>query len=63
MQDGGRVEGRFTCLSAPPCAERGFFTDFIGHRGDPSLGPRPAAARHGRELLRPDRHHRRRGLA
>jgi hypothetical protein len=39
MVGGGRMEGRFTCLSAPTCAERGEFTDFVGHRGDPSLGP------------------------
>jgi hypothetical protein len=39
MQGGGRIQGRFTCLSAPSCAERGFFTDFVGHSGDPSLGP------------------------
>ena len=39
MQGGGRIEGRFTCLSAPSCAQPGFFTDFVGHSGDPSLGP------------------------
>ncbi len=39
MQGGGRIEGRFTCLSAPTCAVRGHFTDFVGHAGDPSLGP------------------------
>ena len=39
MRGGGRMEGRFTCLSAPSCAERGHFTDFVGHSGDPSLGP------------------------
>ncbi len=39
IRGGGRMEGRFTCLSAPSCAERGHFTDFVGHSGDPSLGP------------------------
>ncbi len=39
IRGGGRMEGRFTCLSAPSCAERGVFTDFVGHSGDPSLGP------------------------
>jgi hypothetical protein len=39
MQGGGRMEGRFTCLSAPSCQERGVFTDFVGHSGDPSLPP------------------------
>ncbi len=39
MRGGGRMEGRFTCLSAPSCAERGHFSDFVGHSGDPTLGP------------------------
>ena len=39
IQGGGRMEGRFTCLSAPSCEARGQFTDFVGHSGDPSLGP------------------------
>jgi hypothetical protein len=45
MQGGGRFEGRFTCLgaqsnpSAPTCAQLGHFTDFVGHTGDPTLGP------------------------
>jgi len=45
MQGGGRIEGRFTCLghqrnpSLPSCAELGHFTDFVGHAGDPRLGP------------------------
>ena len=37
MQGGGRIEGRFTCLGAPVCAQLGYFTDFVGHTGDPSL--------------------------
>ena len=45
MRGGGRMEGRFTCLghqgnpSAPSCAQLGYFTDFVGHAGDPTLGP------------------------
>ncbi len=45
MQGGGRMEGRFVCLghqgnpSAPSCAQLGHFTDFVGHTGDPTLGP------------------------
>ena len=37
MRGGGRIEGRFTCLGAPVCAQLGHFTDFVGHTGDPSL--------------------------
>ena len=43
MQGGGRIEGRFTCLghqrdpSQPSCAQLGYFTDFVGHTGDPTL--------------------------
>ncbi|MDQ3978287.1 MAG: hypothetical protein M3314_01870 [Actinomycetota bacterium] len=45
MQGGGRLEGRFTCLghqgnpSQPSCAQLGYYTDFVGHSGDPTLGP------------------------
>lgn len=45
MQGGGRLEGRFVCLAhqgnpaAPSCAQLGHFTDFVGHSGDPTLGP------------------------
>lgn len=39
MIGGGRLEGRFTCLSQPSCASRGEYTDFVGSSGDPTLGP------------------------
>lgn len=39
MVGGGRIDGRFTCLGAPTCAQLGEYTDFVGHRGDPNLGP------------------------
>ncbi len=45
IRGGGRMEGRFTCLghqsnpANPSCAQLGYFTDFVGHTGDPTLGP------------------------
>ena len=39
MVGGGTFQGRFTCLSAPNCATRGEYTDFVAHTGDPNLGP------------------------
>lgn len=40
MVGGGQIQGRFTCLSrTPTCAQRNEYTDFVGHRGDPNLGP------------------------
>lgn len=45
MTGGGTVQGRFTCLghqgnpSAPSCQQLGQYTDFVGHSGDPRLGP------------------------
>ena len=39
MVGGGRFQGRFTCLGGnPTCAQRGEYTDFVAHSGDPSLG-------------------------
>jgi hypothetical protein len=45
IQGGGTIDGRFTCLSHlnnpanPSCQQQGEYTDFVGHRGDPRLGP------------------------
>lgn len=45
IQGGGTIDGRFTCLSHlnnpanPSCGQLGEYTDFVGHRGDPRLGP------------------------
>ncbi len=45
IRGGGRMEGRFTCLghqsnpANPSCSQLGYFTDFVGHTGDPTLGP------------------------
>ena len=35
----GSIEGVFTCLGEPVCAELGEFTDFVGARGDLTKGP------------------------
>jgi len=36
----GTLQGAFTCLGTTNvCSERGFFTDFVGFRGDPLAGP------------------------
>ena len=36
----GTLEGAFTCLGATNvCETRGFYTDFVGFRGDPLAGP------------------------
>jgi hypothetical protein len=45
LEGHGSIQGVFTCLaherdpSQPTCADIGEFTDFVGHRGDPSKGP------------------------
>lgn len=45
MTGGGTIQGRFTCLAhqsnplSPSCEQLGYFTDFVGHTGDPRLGP------------------------
>ncbi len=39
LEGSGQIQGVFTCLGAPVCAELGEFTDFVGARGDLSKGP------------------------
>ncbi len=39
LEGSGQIQGVFTCLGAPVCAELGEFTDFVGARGDLSRGP------------------------
>lgn len=39
LEGAGSIQGSFTCLGAPVCAELGEFTDFVGARGDLSKGP------------------------
>lgn len=39
LEGQGSIQGSFTCLGDPVCAEVGAFTDFVGARGDLSAGP------------------------
>ena len=39
LEGQGSIEGSFTCLGDPVCADLGVFTDFVGARGDLSRGP------------------------
>ena len=39
LEGQGSIQGVFTCLGDPVCAELGEFTDFVGARGDLSKGP------------------------
>ena len=39
MEGHGNIQGIFTCLGAATCAQLGYFTDFVGVRGDPTKGP------------------------
>ncbi len=39
LEGHGSIQGVFTCLGDPVCAELGEFTDFVGARGDLSKGP------------------------
>ena len=39
LEGSGQIQGVFTCLGAPVCAELGEFTDFVAARGYLSKGP------------------------
>lgn len=39
LEGHGSIQGVFTCLGDPVCAEVGEFTDFVGARGDLTKGP------------------------
>jgi hypothetical protein len=39
LEGEGQIQGVFTCLGDPVCAEVGEFTDFVGARGDLTKGP------------------------
>ena len=39
LEGSGNIQGVFTCLGDPVCAELGEFTDFVAARGDLSKGP------------------------
>ena len=39
LEGSGQIQGVFTCLGEPVCAELGEFTDFVAARGDLSKGP------------------------
>jgi hypothetical protein len=39
LEGHGSIQGVFTCLGEPVCAELGEFTDFVGARGDLTKGP------------------------
>ncbi len=39
LEGEGSIQGVFTCLGAPVCAELGEYTDFVAARGDLTKGP------------------------